>query len=86
MSINSHEHQNFSEIGHDEACNIVIEMDAFKDDCERYRLPIYGTLSRQDKLMPTCFSTLMTHVLIPSETDRITLTKMSTALVINEDN
>ena len=88
---NSHEHRNFSEFGHDEAVNIVIEMDAL-DDCEkdrfknRYSCPIYGTLSRKDKLTPRGCSTLMTHVLIPSEADRATLTKMSVALVINEEN
>ena len=97
MSISPHEHRNFSEIGHDGAVSIFLEKDDCIDDSESdhiksgegivwFSCPIYGTLNRKDKLTPRCCSTLMTHVLIPSETDRVTLTKMSIALVINEDN
>ena len=89
MSINPRENRNFSETGHAEAVSIVIETDACVEEYERidwFSCPIYGTLSRKDKLTPRCGSTLMTHVSIPSETNRVTLTKMSISLVINEDN
>ena len=85
MSFNFHEHRKFSEVGHDIPCSIAIEMNARADDGKSYHMPIYGTSSRKDKLSPKCYSTFITHVLIPSDTDIMTLTKMSIALVI-EDN
>ena len=86
MSIKSQESHNFLHAGQDQPCCIVLGMDAGENDVESYPVPIYGTLSRWDKLQLKSCSSLLTHVSIPAETDQTTLTKMAVALVINEES
>ena len=86
LSIKSQESHNFLHARQDQTCCIVLGMDAGENDVESYPVPIYGTLSRLDKLQLKSCSSLLTHVSIPAETDQTTLTKMAVALVINEES